>query len=326
MNLVNSRPVRLLKPILLRLAVGLLSLVFISFVTFVADELTPGDAATVIAGDKASPETVARIRHNMGLDRPWPERYGKFLVHAAEGDFGNSYADTREPVKDILKRTVPITLKIALYSITLASAIGILLGTLASIYRGKFADRVILTLSTLGVTVPNFVLAPILVYIFALKLDQLPLRWEALSDQRAPEFYYLILPIVILAARPAALITRLTRAQMIDTLQQEFIRTAIAKGVPKGRLIFRHALRNAILPVITTIGTSFGFLLTGSFVVERAYTITGLGSTTIEAVSKGNMPVIQACVLITGAMFIFLNLIVDILLPILDPRIRESQI
>lgn len=317
---------RLAKPILLRLLFGLLSLVFISFVTFVADEITPGDAATAIAGEKASPETVQRIRHEMGLDKPWPGRYVKFVANAAQGDFGQSYFGTHEPVSSVLKRTLPMTLKVASLAILLASGIGLMLGTLAAVYKARIADRAVLTVSTLGVTVPNFVLAPLLVFLFANKrmLDVLPLTWE--TELRAPEYYYLILPVLILAARPMALITRLTRASMIDTLQQEFIRTAVAKGVPRGRLIFRHALRNAILPVITAIGTSFGFLLTGSFVVERYFVMPGLGSTTIEAVQQGNMPIIQAGILVTGTMFIVLNLIVDILLPLLDPRIRESQI
>jgi len=324
--MLNSPAVRLAKPILLRLLFGLLSLVFISFVTFVADEVTPGDAATAIAGEKASAATVIQLRHEMGLDRPWPERYLSFAANACKGDFGQSYFGTREPVGSIIKRTLPMTAKVATLAIVLASAIGLMLGTLAALYKTRVTDRIVLTVSTLGVTVPNFVLAPLLVFIFANKrvLDVLPLVWE--TELRAPEIYYLILPVCILAARPMALITRLTRASMIDTLQQEFIRTATAKGVPRGRLIFRHALRNAILPVITAIGTSFGFLLTGSFVVERYFVIPGLGSTTIEAVQQGNMPVIQAGILVTGTMFIVLNLIVDILLPILDPRIRESQI
>lgn len=324
--MLNSPAVRLAKPIFLRLFFGLLSLVFISFVTFVADEVTPGDAATAIAGEKASIATVQQLRHEMGLDRPWPERYVSFVSKACHGDFGESYFGTREPVSSVIKRTLPMTVKVATLAILLASAIGLMLGTLAALYKTRFTDRAVLTVSTLGVTVPNFVLAPLLVFLFANKrmLDVLPLVWE--TELRAPEFYYLILPVCILAARPMALITRLTRASMIDTLQQEFIRTATAKGVPRGRLIFRHALRNAILPVITAIGTSFGFLLTGSFVVERYFVIPGLGSTTIEAVQQGNMPVIQAGILVTGTMFIVLNLVVDILLPMLDPRIRESQI
>jgi ABC-type dipeptide/oligopeptide/nickel transport system permease component len=167
-------------------------------------------------------------------------------------------------------------------------------------------------------------LAPILVYIFAIKLNRLPTNWRL--DRPEGDFYYLLLPVTILAARPAAVIMRLTRASMIETLQQEFIRTAIAKGVPRFRLYTRHALRNAILPVVTAIGTNFGFLLTGSFVIDRAFTIPGIGSRTIEAIISNDMPVVQACVLVTGAMFILLNTLIDMALPFIDPRIRESQI
>jgi peptide/nickel transport system permease protein len=316
--------VRLARAILLRLAIGVLSLIFISFVTFVADMFAPGDPAVVRAGEKASLETVQRIRHEMGLDRPWPMRYVSFLANAAKGDFGTSYYGTQEPVSDILKRDVPMTARTAFSAILLSSIIGILLGTLAAVYQSRAADRGILLLSTLGVTVPTFVLAPILVYIYCLQLNQLPQTWAV--QRVAPDWMYLLLPVAVLAGRPTALLTRLTRASMIDTLQQEFIRTAIAKGVPPMRLIFRHALRNAVLPVITAIGTSFGFLLTGSFVVERFFVLPGLGSETIAAIQRGDTPVIQACILLTGAMFIFVNLLVDVILPLLDPRIREAQI
>ena len=321
---VKLRRVQLAKALVLRLLFGALSLLFISFVTFVADEIAPGDAATVEAGEKARPEQVERIRHNMGLDKPWPQRYVRYVDHAIHGDFGRSYAGLKEPVRDVLAQKVPMTLTIAGLAITLAAAVGITLGTIAAIYQQKIADRGILVFSTLGVTIPNFVLGPILVFIFCYKLDYLPLTWTV--DRSAPDAFYFILPVVILASRPMALLTRLTRASMLETLNQEFIRTAVAKGVPSFRLIVRHALRNAILPVITAIGTSFGFLLTGSFVVERFFVLPGIGSRTIEAIQQGDMPVIQACVLLTGAMFIGLNLIVDLLLPILDPRIRESQV
>lgn len=315
---------RLARAIALRLLFGLLSLVFISLVTFIADEVSPGDAATALAGEKATAAQVQQIRHNLGLDRPWPIRYVEYVEHAATGDFGKSYYGTREPVADLLKRCLPITALVASCAILLAASVGIFLGTIAAVWQNRAPDRSVLTLSTLGVTVPNFVLAPLLQYVFVLQMDRLPLTWE--TNPTAPIYFYLILPVTILAARPMASLTRLTRASMLETMKQEFIRTAIAKGVPKWRLILRHALRNAILPVITAIGTSFGFLLTGSFVVERAFAIPGIGSATIEAIQKGDMPVIQACVLVTGAMFIILNLIVDIVLPILDPRIRESQI
>lgn len=317
---------RLAKAITLRLLFGVLSLLFISFVTFIADELAPGNAATVRSGDKATAEQVRRLEHEMGLDRPWFVRYVEFVKQAAQGDFGTSYYGVREPVRDTLARTVPMTAKIAALAIMLAAAVGITLGTIAGVFRNRGPDRAVLSVSTLGVTVPNFVLAPVLVYIFAVHLDRLPVNWDPRDVEQNGAFLYLLLPVIILAARPMALLTRLTRASMIDTLQQEFIRTAVAKGVPPMRLIFRHALRNAILPVVTAIGTSFGFLLTGSFIVETAFSIPGIGKATIEAITQGDMPLIQACVLVTGTMFVLLNLVVDLILPLLDPRIRESQV
>lgn len=322
--MLNSPVVQIARALSLRLLFGLLSLLFISFVTFIAGEAAPGDAATIEAGEKASAADVQRIRHQMGLDRPWPVRYVETLAHATKGDFGTSYTGTKEEVGTIIGRTLPLTALLAALSIVVASGVGIVLGTISGVYRNKAPDRSILVLSTLGVTIPNFVLAPVLVYIFAVQLNQLPPTWRV--DRPQGDFYYLLLPVLILAARPAALIARLTRASMIETLQQEFIRTAIAKGVPRFRLYIRHGLRNAILPVVTAIGTTFGILLTGSFIIETAFAIPGLGMRTVEAIKALDMPVVQAAVLVTGALFILINTIVDMLLPLLDPRIRESQV
>jgi peptide/nickel transport system permease protein len=315
--------VRLVRAISVRLLFGVLSLLFISFVTFVAGQYA-GDPAVIIAGDKATPEAIERLRHNMGLDKPWPIRYGRFVSDIAHGDFGTSYYGTKEPVRDILARDMPMTAQMALCAILVASTLGVLFGVVAAVYENRFGDRAVLFFSTLGVTLPNFVLGPILVLIFAVWLNRLPITWDV--HRVAPDYMYLILPVSMLALRPTALLTRVTRASMIETLQQEFIRLATAKGVPPLRLIFRHALRNAILPVVTTIGTSFGFLLTGAFAVERLFALPGIGKETIDAIQQSNHPVVQACILVTGALFILVNLGVDLLLPILDPRIRESQV
>jgi peptide/nickel transport system permease protein len=319
--------VRLTKAISLRILFGILSLIFISFIVFIADEAAPGDAADTIAGEKASPRAVQDLRHKMGLDRPWPERYKDFAFDLARADFGNSLFNTRRPVREILAETLPMTAKLAVMAIVLASLVGIGLGLVAAVFQNRWPDRVVLSVSTLGVTVPNFVLAPLLVYVFVVMLDRLPLDYNRdLLARGVPEWKLLLLPVICLAARPMAMLTRLTRASMIDTMQQEFIRTAIAKGVPPLRLIFRHGLRNAILPVVTAIGTSFGFLLTGSFVVETFFRIPGIGREAILAIQNRDTPVVQAAILVTGAMFIILNLLVDIVLPLLDPRIREAQI
>jgi peptide/nickel transport system permease protein len=316
--------VKLVKAILLRLTYGVVTLLFISLITFIAANAAPGDPARLIAGEKASEEQYLRIRKQMGLDEPLPARYGKYLVDLAKGDWGKSYAGTHEPVIDTIKRTLPTTATIAILAISVATLFGVTLGTLAAIRESRFLDKTILTLSTLGVTIPNFVLAPILVYVFAVKLNVLPVGWE--SELRGPLWMYLLLPVIVLSLRPMALLTRLTRASMIETFKQEFIRTGIAKGLPPARLILKHGLRNAILPVVTAIGTTFGFLLTGSFVVERFFLLPGVGSTTIEAIFKYDTPVIQGCVLVTGIMFVVINTLVDTVLPLLDPRIREVQV
>lgn len=318
---------RTLRNVLLRLLYGAASLVFISLVTFLADEIAPGDAALARIGEKNfTQERYEAMKKDMGLDRPWPVRYGEYMVNAAQGDFGKSYWGTRENVSTILKDVVPVSMQIAALAILLAASIGILLGTLGAIYENRAPDRFALSLSTLGVTIPNFVLAPVLAYFFAIKLGQLPLTWEIDSELRGPRIFYMVLPVVVLSARPMAMLTRLTRASMIDTLNQEFVRLAIAKGVPSFRLYFKHGLRNAILPVLTGIGTSFGFLLTGSFIVETAFLVPGMGHEAINAITKGDTPVIMACVIVSGTLFIVVNMLVDLVQQLVDPRIRESQV
>ncbi len=421
-----------LRNICLRLLYGAASLLFISLVTFLADEVAPGDAALVRMGDKNfTQERYERIKKEMGLDRPWYVRYVEFFTGAninevqqlarpddaeftlllrgfssgthetsslahdstdaeieaavtdmlvraeypdpasrvtSQGDgafrveflggiagqsmeelrlkpsgqeevrakeikigrtaipLGVSFYGTRDPVIDIIKTVLPVSMQLACLAILMSVAIGVLFGTLAAVYENRLGDKAALSVSTLGVTVPNFVLAPVLAYIFAIHFDVLPLTWEIESKMVAPKIYYMILPVVVLAARPLATLTRLTRASMIDTLGMEFVRLAVAKGVPPWRLYVTHVLRNAILPVLTGIGTSFGYLITGSFIVETAFAIPGIGQELISAIQRGDSPVIMACVIVTGSMFILVNLAVDLVQQIIDPRIRESQI
>lgn len=305
-----------------RLLFGLFSLLFLSLATFLIDEAAPGDAALALAGEKAPIATIERIREEMGLNRPWPIRYGEYLASAARGDFGRSISGAREPVSQIMAKALPMTLMVALPAIALAALAGIVLGVLAAVNQGRALDQGILAFSTLGVTVPNFVLAPVLVLIFAVRLDWVPTTWEA--TLRGPIFYYLAIPVIVLSARPAASLTRLTRASMVETFAQEFIKLARAKGLPYWRVVVAHGLRNAILPVVTAIGTNFGFLLTGSFIVESIFTMPGMGFTAIDAIQRNDTPVLMACVLLTGGLFILANLAVDLAMPFLDPRIREA--
>lgn len=322
--MAKSKSASIIRAILLRLLYGAVSLLFISLVTFLADEVAPGDAATVRAGENATAEQVEMLREEMGLNRPWIIRYGEFLGNAVKFDFGRSYEGAKQPVAETLALALPITIRIAIYAIILASVIGIVLGTIAAIRENRFADRAVLSFSTLGVTIPNYVLLPVLVYIFAVQMDYLPTTWTPIRS--APDIYYLILPVFVLALRPMATLTRLMRASMVDTLGQEYVRLAIAKGVPPLRLYLSHCFRNAILPVLTVMGTSFGYLLTGSFVIERIYTVPGVGFQAIYAIQRGDTPMILASTLMIGVLFILVNLAVDLLLPIIDPRIREVQV
>lgn len=326
MNKPGLQKFKLIKAIILRLLYGAVSLLFISFITFLADEIAPGDIATVRAGEKATPEQVQRLREELGLTRPFLIRYGEYIGKAVRFDFGNSYRGTQEPVSDVIGKTLPTTTKIALLAILLAAIVGIFAGTLAAVKENKAADKAVLSFSTLGVTIPNYVLLPFLVYIFSIVLGQLPIKWEFADRRVGPEFFYLILPVFVLSLRPMATLTRLMRASMIDTFRQEYIGLAIAKGVRPMQILWKHAFRNAILPVLTMIGTSFGYLLTGSFVIETAYGIRGLGFEAIDAISNSDTPVILATTLVTGAMFVGVNLLVDLVQPLIDPRIRESQV
>lgn len=326
MSKPGQRQIKLAKAIVLRLLYGAVSLLFISFITFLADDLAPGDIATVKAGEKATPQQVERLRQEYGLNRPFIVRYGDYIGKAVRFDFGNSYRSTQEPVSQILGKTLPITAKIAFLAILLASIIGIAAGTFAAVKENKLGDQVVLSFSTLGVTIPNYVLLPFLIYIFSIQMGQLPLTWEFPDRRQGPEILYILLPILVLSLRPMATLTRLMRASMVDTFRQEYIALAVAKGVPPIRILFTHAFRNAILPVLTMIGTSFGYLLTGSFVVERIYQIRGLGFEAIDAISNSDTPVILATTLVTGAMFVGVNLLVDLAQPLIDPRIRESQV
>lgn len=315
---------KLVRPILLRIFYGLVSLAVVSFMTFAAASLAPGNAALLLAGDKGTPQAIKLIEKELGLDQPFLVRYGRYVSKAAQGDFGRSYYGTRAPVGDKIRENLPMTLRISLWAILLAALIGITLGTMAALHADSWLDRLILGTSTFGVTVPNFVLAPLLIYFFAIHLDVLPTGWT--PERVASDFYYLVLPVSILSLRPMATITRLTRATTLDTIGQDYIALAIAKGVPTGRLIRRHILRNSLLPVLTAIGTSFGFLLTGSFILETAFTLPGIGREGIEAIQRRDTPMILATTLVAGVLFIGVNLIVDLLQPILDPRIRESQV
>ena len=303
--------------LLQRVGLALLSIWAVCTITFFIAFLAPGDPAELAAGQHSDPATITHIRHEFGLDKPPLTRYGLYLWDASHGDLGKSYY-TREPVTDFLKRGLPNTALLATCAIVLALAVGVAVGLAAALRPNTFLDRFLMSSVLVGVTLPNFVLGPILILVFALKLGWLPVAgWGEPSN--------LILPSIVLAARPAALIGRMTRASMLETLRQDYIRTARAKGLSPMTVLIKHALKNAFLPVLTTTGVSFGYLLSGSFVVETIFTVPGVGYQSINSLFQRDYSVIQGTTLLLAVVFVATNLVIDLLYVVLDPRVKALE-
>ncbi len=300
--------------ILSRLLQAIPTLLLISFLTFIMGFLAPGDPIRMILGEHSDPQAVAQVRRELGLDQPWYVQYGRFVWNALKGDFGISLYN-RRPVGDILRESFPATATLAVLAILLAVAVGIPAGIVAAVWHNRLPDRLSMTGVVLGISVPNFVLATLLILLVSVQWGWLPV-----AGWGAPE--YLVLPVLVLAARPSASVARFTRTSMLEVLQQDYIRTARAKGVPERAVILRHALPNALLPVVTVIGNAFGYLLTGSFIVETVFAVPGVGYKSVEAILRRDYPVIQATTLLFAFLFIVVNLVVDLLYTRLDPRVR----
>jgi ABC-type dipeptide/oligopeptide/nickel transport system permease component len=310
----------MLRFLALRLALAVPTLLAISFLVFFAAYLSPADPVDILVGEKASPELKDRVRHEWGLDRPPLVRYGEYIEGIVlRGDFGRSF-QTREPVAQRIARGFPNTAALAVCALLLSLAVGIPIGIASAVYANRPFDRVAMSVALAGVAVPSFVLGPVLVLLFAVRAQYLPVIGFALPDRVAPQYF--VLPSIVLSARSMALIARLTRSAMLDVLSQDFIRTARAKGLSGGAVLFKHALKNAFPPILTVAGTTFGYLLSGSFVVETFFTIPGIGNESIRSILNRDYPVIQGMALLLAAIFVLVNLIVDILYGLLDPRVR----
>jgi peptide/nickel transport system permease protein len=299
-----------------RVALAVPTLLLLSALVFFMGLMAPSDPITILLGQHANDADRQRLRHEYGLDRPPLVQYGDYLWHALHGDFGRSFT-TRQPVTEMLADLYPATLTLAGYAMLYAVALGVPLGFLAAARQNRREDRMAVLLSLLGLSVPSFVVGPLLILIFAVWLRWLPVA----STGRAVDF---LLPAVALGSRPAALIARMTRAGMVESLRQDYVRTAVAKGVSGARVLVRHALRNALIPIITVIGTSTGYLMGGSFVVETIFGIRGIGGVSIESIKNYDYPLIQAVTLLGAVAFVTVNLLVDILYGFIDPRIRTT--
>ena len=320
--------------ILKRLALALPTLFVITFVVFVIARLAPSSPIDILA-EKAAPEVRRQLEHQYGLDKPYLVQYlnyvGGIVLH---GDFGKSFARGQQPVTEMIAHDFPVTAQLAVSAMLFALLIGIPIGALSALNHNSWFDRAAMAVVVALVSVPSIVLGPLLVLIVAVRMRWLPVSgWEMLDVSslgghlhfKIVDPHYLVLPTITLGARSAALIARFMRASLLDVLRQDYLRTAMAKGLSRGSAVWRHALKNAFLPVLTVIGTNFGTLLTGAFVIETLFQVPGVGFESINSISKRDYPVIQGMTLLVAVIFILVNLAVDILYGVVDPRVRTQE-
>ncbi len=304
----------MLNYVLRRLGMTLLVLLAVSGLVFLMSHLTPGDPATIMLGENASAADVLRLRRELGLDRPIVVQYGLYVGNIFRGDLGQSIRSGRPVASEIWDRFPP-PLQLTLAATAVAAATGILLGALAATSRSRLIETFLMSTSLLGISMPSFWLGLLLILLFGLVLRWFPIAggsgWQAL-----------VLPTVTLGAQAAAVLARLTRASLLEVLPSDYVRTARAKGVAPHRVLMYHALRNALIPVVTVIGLQFGGLLGGAVIVESVFARSGLGRFAVSAVQSRDFPLIQGIVLFAAAVYAVVNLSVDALYVALDPRIE----
>jgi peptide/nickel transport system permease protein len=294
----------------------------VALFVFLLLRLTPGDPAAILAGDNATPERLDRIRTSLGLNEPLYVQFFTWIDRLLHGDLGVSLISNVPVMKMISSRIEP-TISIALSTIVLSILIAVPLGVIAAWKRGTWIDRFVMGLSVVGFSVPVFVIGYVLIQVFAIDLRWLPVQgFRSLSKGFGPFLERLVLPTLALSFIYVALIARMTRAAMLDVLDEDYVRTARAKGIAESGVLLRHALRNAAVPVITVIGTGFALLISGVVVTESVFNLPGIGRLTVDAVLARDYPVIQAMILLTSGIYVAINLLIDVAYTLLDPRIR----
>lgn len=291
-------------------------LIGISFFVFLLLHMTPGDPAKMILGDTATEESVMELRKEMGLDDPFLVQYARYFKNALKGDIGKSYI-TKSPVAHEVFLAFPATLKLATFSIFLAITLGIPLGIVSAIRQYSLWDNLAMGIALLGISMPVFWLGLLLILLFCVHLGWLPASGFDTLKQ-------MILPAVTLSTPSLAIISRMTRSSMLEVVRQDYIRTARAKGQTERKVIWRHALLNALIPIVTIVGLQFGQLLEGAVITESVFSVPGLGSLLVEAIKTRDYPMVLGGVLFIGILFSLVNLLVDILYAYIDPRIKAQ--
>jgi peptide/nickel transport system permease protein len=284
--------------------------------------IAPGDPAAVIAGDQASPADVERIRQGLGLDRPFLIQFGTWLWHILHGDLGTSIF-TNLPVSAMIAQRIEPTFSLMAITLVLTILVAVPLGVVAAWKAGSWVDRTIMAFAVFAFSLPVFVVGYVLAYVFALQFEWLPVQgYTPLTAGVWPWLKNLILPALALGSVYIALIARITRASMLEVLQQDYVRTARAKGLGQRNILFVHALKNAAVPIVTVIGIGIALLIGGAVVTESVFAIPGLGRLTIDAILRRDYPVIQGIVLLFSFLYVLVNLMVDVTYTLVDPRIR----
>jgi ABC-type dipeptide/oligopeptide/nickel transport system permease component len=305
----------LLRYAVYRLGLTLPLLLGAVLLVFVAGRLAPGDPIAIRLGDHYDEKAAASIKRELGLDKPIWLQFASYVGNAAHGDFGESFISPGRRISGIVGQTLPLSLRLAALAVVTASAVGLALGIAGSLNARSPLDRALQVLVVVALSVPNFVVAALLVLVFALWIPLLPVA--GLSDAAS-----YVLPVAVLAVAPTAYITRITRTSMLQVMAQDFVRTARSKGLRPPRIVGAHVLRNAALPIVTTAGLAFGYALTGSFIVEIIFNIPGLARVGVEGILQRDYTVIQAVVLVYTTLFILVNLLVDLSYAVFNPRVR----
>jgi ABC-type dipeptide/oligopeptide/nickel transport system permease component len=283
---------------------------------FLMIHIVPGDPVEQMLGEGAAPGELMQLRHALGLDQPLLTQYVHYFSQLAHGDLGQSFK-FQAPVRRIIFERYPATLSLAFLALLVCAAIAIPAGTLAAYRRGRASDRAVSVFTLLGLAVPNFALGPVLILFFSIELGLLPV-----SGRGGAAFY--VLPAATLGAALAAILTRMVRGSMLEELSSDYVRTARAKGLSMSAVLFRHAFRNALIPIITILGLQFGTLLAGTIVTETIFSWPGIGRLTVQAISARDYPLLQGCILVITVSYVLVNLLTDVLYAVIDPRVRLS--
>ena len=283
---------------------------------FLMIHMVPGDPVEQMLGEGAAPGAAAQLRHSLGLDQPLGKQYGRYLFGLVRGDLGQSFK-FQAPVRQIIFERYPATLQLAFLALLVCAAIAIPAGVLAAHRRGQTSDRLVGVFTLFGLAIPNFALGPLLILLFSIEIGVLPV-----SGRNGIGSY--VLPAATLGAALAAILTRMVRGAMLEELSADYIRTARAKGLSTAAVLFRHGLRNALIPIITILGLQFGTLLAGTIVTETIFSWPGIGRLTVQAISARDYPLLQGCILVISLSYVLVNLLTDAIYSVVDPRVRMS--